>query len=171
MNTTTFYKLHYAHDNTKECYVGSSSNFAQRKSAHKFNCNKPNSNAHNLRVYRYIRSNGGFANWTFTVLEERDNMTERRKLLRERVLTERHGGTLNTQKAGALLEVGKQEYDRSYHRQNADTDNICDRCGGMYRSKCNKTRHQRSQKCIRLTAERQAQPIIVNINININAEN
>ena len=137
MNTTIFYKLHHANDLTKECYVGSSSNFAQRKREHKSRCNNPNSNAHNLRVYRYIRSNGGFANWTFTVLEERENLTKKRKLIRERVLTERHGGTLNIQKAGAYVQVGRQEYNR----QNADTDNVCDRCGGPYRSKGNKTRH------------------------------
>lgn len=165
---TTFYKLHHAHDFTKECYVGSSSNFANRKNKHKYNCNNPNSNRHNLRVYRYIRSNGGFANWTFTVLEERENLTKQRKLIRERVLTERHGGTLNSQKAGALLEVGRQEYNRVRDQQRADTDNICELCGGMYRGKSHKTQHQKTKKCIRLTAERRAQPII---NIVVNVEN
>ena len=161
--TTTFYKLHHSVDQTKECYVGSTSNFAIRKSNHKSVCNNANSKDHNYRLYRYIRSNGGFNNWTFTILEQRNNMTKKRKLLRERVLTDRHGVSLNTQKAGALIEVGKQEYDR----QGNDTDNICDRCNCMYRGNRHKSRHQKTKKCIRLTAQR-AQPLVVNINIVVN---
>ena len=106
-------------------------------------------------------------NWAFTILEQRNNMTKQQKLLRERALTEIHGATLNVQKAGALLEAG---YHRALNRRGNDTDNICDRCGGMYRCNRNRTHHQKTKKCIKLTAQRQ-QPII-NINnhgvININ---
>ena len=162
--TTTFYKLHHSVDQTKECYVGSTSNFAIRKSNHKSVCNNANSKDHNYRLYRYIRSNGGFNNWTFTILEQRNNMTKKRKLMRERVLTDRHGGSLNTQKAGAFVEAGGQ---RAYKQQLDDTDNLCDRCDGMYRGKSNRTHHQKTKKCIRMTAQR-AQPLVVNINIVVN---
>ena len=162
--TTTFYKLHHSVDQTKECYVGSTSNFAIRKSNHKSVCNNANSKDHNLKVYRYIRSNGGFSNWKFTVLEQRDNLSKKRKLMRERVLTERHGCTLNMCRAGAMLEAGGM---RALNRQGNDTDNICDRCDGMYRGNRNRTHHQKTKKCIRLTAQR-AQPLVVNINIVVN---
>jgi len=172
---TIFYKLRHATDDNLECYVGSTDNLANRKSEHKHHCNNLNSDAYNIKIYHYIRANGGFANWLFEVLAEVEGLTKIEKLRMERELTELHGATLNVHKAGALLEAGRKEYKRQHYRQHIEefkeydrqrnnNDNLCDRCGAIYRGKSNKTSHQRTQKCQR------AQPIIVNggvVNIHI----
>jgi len=55
-----------------EIYVGSSININQRIDSHKSDGNNPNSKGYNYKVYRFIRSNGGWSNWTYTILEECD---------------------------------------------------------------------------------------------------
>ena len=158
---TTFYKLRHATDDNLQCYVGSTDYFNHRKSQHKSACNNPNDKAYNLKVYQYIRANGGFNNWRFEVLLIIEGLTKLEKLLRERELTELHGATLNTYKAGAFIEVGdKKAYHRELDRQRNNTHNLCDRCGATYRGKSNKDQHQRSQRCQQLA--RQQPPIVVN---------
>ena len=150
MATTTFYKLHHATDFAKECYVGSTNNYARRLRAHKTRCNNPRDEHYNLKVYKYIRSNDGFDNWEFTILEHvaNEDYTKIGLLHLENQFIEEHGATLNSNKPGALLAVGKQ----IYNREQADTVNICNICNATYRGKHNKTRHQRSAKCKRLQA-------------------
>ena len=53
------YKLVSNNPDIKDCYVGSSTNFKQRKADHKKNCNSEKSKKYNLNVYKFIRENGG----------------------------------------------------------------------------------------------------------------
>tara|TARA_R110000772_G_scaffold213716_1_gene324244 strand:+ start:445 stop:984 length:540 start_codon:yes stop_codon:yes gene_type:complete len=64
----SFYRLFNL--NYDECYIGSTTNYKQRMIRHKTTCNKPNSRHHNLKVYNFIRDNGGFKNWKFEILDE-----------------------------------------------------------------------------------------------------
>ena len=148
--TTTFYKLHHATNFAKECYVGSTSNYAKRINKHKSDCNNPRAKEFNFKVYKYIRNNSGFDNWGFTILEHVDNEEYSKiELLQMEInFIEEHGASLNTNKPGALLSVGKRTYDR----QRTDTDNLCNLCDTTYRGKQMKTRHQNSVKCKRLYA-------------------
>ena len=66
------YKLRCKDDNVKEFYIGSSINIKDRMINHKSDCNNPNSLKYNYKVYQYIRSNGGWFNWAYTILEECD---------------------------------------------------------------------------------------------------
>jgi len=50
-----------------EVYVGSTNNLENRIINHKCKCN--NIKEYNLKVYKFIRDNGGFDNWKFIVLE------------------------------------------------------------------------------------------------------
>ena len=179
--TTTFYKLHHANDNTKECaqcYVGSTSNFARRKSEHKYNCNLKKKIEVITAIMQILKN----MTLRYTSISEQmegsttgrlifwNNATiwtsnKQQKLLRERRLTEIHGGTLNVQRAGAMLKAGGQRALNRQGNDTCDTDNICDRCAGMYRGKRAKSQHQKTKKCARLTADRQQQ--IINIKINI----
>ena len=59
---TIIYKLiHY--DYPELVYIGSTTNFTNRKRHHKSNCNNEKSKSFNLKVYINIRENGGFENW------------------------------------------------------------------------------------------------------------
>jgi len=59
-SNTIIYKI-YCKDNTiTDVYVGHTTNFIQRKYAHKIACNNLNNN---LKIYNIIRCNGGWENW------------------------------------------------------------------------------------------------------------
>lgn len=152
--TTTFYKLHHSANFAKECYVGSTANYAQRLREHKSRCNNPQNDNYNLKVYKYIRGNDGFDNWEFTILEHvaNEDYTKIGLLHLENQFIGEHGATLNSNKPGAFLTVGRQAYSRELSRQRSDTDNICDRCATTYRGKEHKTKHQNTAKCKRLQA-------------------
>ena len=62
------YKLKCKDENIKEFYVGSSCNLHQRKILHKNRCNSPKAIGYNLKVYRFIRDNGGWDNFEFEIL-------------------------------------------------------------------------------------------------------
>ena len=62
------YKLVCKDVNVTEVYVGSSTSLRNRRYAHKSCCTRENSKQHNLRVYQYIRANGGW-NWNLLVIE------------------------------------------------------------------------------------------------------
>lgn len=155
----TFYKLKHATDNSKECYVGSTTNFHHRWCNHKSNCNNSHVKAYNLRVYQYIRANGGFDSWVFEILEQSTGLTNQQKLTRERELTVLHSAKLNTRKAGAFFDAGDK---KEYNRRQANTTNTCDKCEGTYRGKAHKNIHERTQKCQRLSQIRNQPSIVVN---------
>lgn len=47
-------------------YIGSSCNFTRRKNKHKSTCYNENSRCYNLKLYQYIRQNGGWNSWCMT---------------------------------------------------------------------------------------------------------
>ena len=50
----------------KDIYVGHTTNFVQRKHAHKQSCKKLN---HSYKLYNCIRDNGGWNNWNMTIVD------------------------------------------------------------------------------------------------------
>ena len=151
---TTFYKLRHQSNNNLECYVGSTNDFMARKRGHRSVCHNPIRPEYNYKLYQYIRANGGYDQWIYELLDQVEEMTKREKLLKEKDLIQEHGATLNMQKAGAVVEAGRQQYKREHARQLNNTDNECDRCGRMYRGKNAKRQHQRSKICADLTNAR-----------------
>lgn len=63
------YKLCCKDTSITEIYVGSTTNFTQRKRSHKNCCNNPTYKQSNLKVYQFIRENGGFQNWNMVLIE------------------------------------------------------------------------------------------------------
>ena len=57
-------------------YVGHTKNFKNRKKDHKNRCNNPTNERYNLKVYQFIRENGGWENWTMELLEDLGDITE-----------------------------------------------------------------------------------------------
>jgi hypothetical protein len=88
------YKIVCKDINIKECYVGHTTNFANRKHVHK--CDSVSKKA---KVYEFIRMNGGWSNWDMILIEicnfgeEGNELIARRK---EREWQERLNATLNS---------------------------------------------------------------------------
>lgn len=119
------YKLCCKNTDIKDEYVGSTTNKRSRKSNHKLNCSDQNRKDYNLRVYQFIRENGGWENWQFIILEkcEVSNVVELR--LRERHFIELLRPTLNkliptrTQKEYDYVNREKiKEYRSKYYEEN-----------------------------------------------------
>ena len=51
-------------------YIGSTHDENKREQEHKSNWNNENYKGYNLKVYIFIRDNGGYDNWIFEVIEE-----------------------------------------------------------------------------------------------------
>jgi hypothetical protein len=54
----------------KDVYVGSTTNLHKRRSEHKGCCNRPDREAYNRHVYRFIRDNGGWKDWEVVKIED-----------------------------------------------------------------------------------------------------
>jgi len=67
-SNTIIYKIFCNDPNVKDIYVGHTTNFVQRKHAHKQNCTNSNSICYDLKVYKIIRNNGGWDNWTMEIV-------------------------------------------------------------------------------------------------------
>ena len=149
-----------------DVYVGSTTNFIKRKSAHKHACTKEGNRIHNLNVYQFIRSNGGWSNWSVIVVEEFPCDSKNQLLTRERYNTELLNSSLNK----CIPSRTKKEYLKGYRKNNAEqikaqlkeyyqinaehihaqkkaysSEKIpCPHCNKML-SRCSMTRHTKSQ--------------------------
>jgi hypothetical protein len=61
---TVIYKICCNDLNVTDVYVGHTTNFNKRKWGHKQVCNNEKSRDHNLKVYKTIRANGGWNEWS-----------------------------------------------------------------------------------------------------------
>ena len=87
-----FYLIKCNDDSTDDCYCGSTFDFAKRKASHKDTCNNENSKQHNLKLYQTIRENGGWSNFSMTMID--------RKIVKDKLEARQHEQTLiDTHKA------------------------------------------------------------------------
>ena len=89
------YKLCCLNTDITDIYIGSTTNFKQRKKLHKSVCNNENSKDYNCDVYKFIRENGGFQNWDMILVEYYSCKTKLELMKREREIIEELKSTLN----------------------------------------------------------------------------
>tara|TARA_R110000822_G_scaffold239820_1_gene369501 strand:- start:5 stop:685 length:681 start_codon:yes stop_codon:yes gene_type:complete len=78
-----------------EFYIGSTIDFHKRQLKHKSCCNNVKGNDYNLKVYKYIRDNGGFDEWNFEILELGEYENKYLLYERERFFIEQNKPSLN----------------------------------------------------------------------------
>lgn len=93
---TIIYKIYCKDETIKDCYVGHTTNFKQRKIEHKYACCNENSKSYNGKVYSFIRNNGGFDNWVFVELEKFPCNSKEEAHMRENFWYFNLKATLNT---------------------------------------------------------------------------
>ena len=67
-SNTIIYKITCKNPAITEVYVGHTTNFVQRKHAHKQNCKNEKSPNHTCKLYKVIRANGGWTNWQMEII-------------------------------------------------------------------------------------------------------
>ena len=114
-DNTIIYKIQHIDDNTL-LYVGHTTDFTKRKSAHKANLNNTNNKAFNYKVYQMIRDNGGWdmfhmiAIKTFACSNKREAEAEEDRVMRELKVT------MNNNRA-LLTEQDKKDDKKSYREE------------------------------------------------------
>ena len=112
---TKIYKIVCNDVTIKDSYVGSTTNFTNRKRHHKSACTKESNVGYNIKVYKFIRDNGCWANWSMILIEEYPCENELEKLKRERFWIEALQSTLNC--------VIPTRTDKEYRNDNKDKIN------------------------------------------------
>ena len=168
------YKLRCLDETIKEIYVGSSFNINHRMTQHKSDCNNPNRINYNYKVYKFIRDNGGWSNWDYTILEEVEvEDKDELEICYEDSWIVYLDPQLNSQRARRsqkeyrednkekIAEYKKEyyeknkekalEYRKEYRERNREIISEKQRekfnceCGGRY-TRVHKSRHQKSKK-------------------------
>ena len=67
-SNTIIYKITCKNKSITDVYVGHTTNFVQRKHAHKQSCKNIKSLNHNCKLYEVIRANGGWENWQMEII-------------------------------------------------------------------------------------------------------
>jgi len=132
------YKIVCLDPNISDCYVGSSTNFKQRKARHKNACNSPNTDKFNYNVYRFIREHGGWENWQMLQIEEFPCNSSHELALQERFHLEQLKATLNKQ-VPSRTNAEYYQNNRAKITEWKKKNHECP-CGGSY-TLCNKAQH------------------------------
>jgi hypothetical protein len=64
------YKLCCDNPDIKEIYINGTCNLARRRHLHKTECTNETNKNYNNYVYRFIRNNGGWNNWSIVMVEQ-----------------------------------------------------------------------------------------------------
>ena len=161
-----------------DCYNGSCISLKDRKRRHKESYTNPNDKGYDLKVYRFIRENGGWDNWVFIQLEESPCKSKQELLARERHWFDLLKPTMNTYSPTFNAEKNKKRYDEynaeyaATHREEnkkryaeyraAHKDAISARKKELITCECGCTirkyelsKHQRTQKHLAIMAQKQ----------------
>jgi hypothetical protein len=110
------YKLCCNDISIKDIYVGHTTNFEQRKNSHKRNCEILEKNT---RVYKFIRENGGWSNWSMVLIENYDCVNKYEAVMRERYWIENLQANLNCNNPIATKEE-KEKQKKDWYEENKE---------------------------------------------------
>jgi len=115
---TIIYVIKCKDDNITEEYIGSTTDFIKRKCAHKSSCNNEKDKHYNLKIYKFIRENGGWINWIMLEVEKYPCNDKREAEKREEEIRIDRKAKLNMNKA--FVAETKEEYYKKYREENKD---------------------------------------------------
>jgi len=115
------YKICCLDPNINDIYIGQTTEFINRKYAHKFNCLNETSKNYNLYVYKFIRENGGWDNWQMIQIEEFPCKNKREAAARETYYMKELKSTLNSRQSFTTEEERKEQIKEN-HKEWRKTD-------------------------------------------------
>lgn len=129
-SNTIFYKISCKDETVKDLYVGHTTNFVQRKSAHKTSCNSPKSANYPVKLYKTIRDCGGWDNWNMEIIAFRNCADSREARKTEQEYYDSLGATLNSiQPLPPPKPISTNKEDKSKYLINqADSSHFVCKC-------------------------------------------
>jgi hypothetical protein len=149
MKHYTFYVLYSPM--SEGCYVGKTSQpLKGRMKTHKSDSVNENSPRYNYDLYKHIRETGGWENWAWDVIEERDMTREESRSVEGRWVR-LYEASLNKQMPGGGCKRNPElcrQRAKEYYRRNVKRFHVkttCRLCGGKY-SEASERIHVKSKK-------------------------
>ena len=174
---TIIYKIVCNDLSITDLYVGHTTNFIKRKCQHKYACTNENAKKHHLKIYKTIRDNSGWDNWSMIEVEKYPCNDINEALARERYWLEELNSKLNVRvpsrtkqeyyeankdeikdKKKEYREANKdkiREQSKTYREANKDkiTEKIyCNFCQCQI-ARNHLARHQKTTKCLQIQSE------------------
>ena len=119
---TIIYKIQHE-DDDELLYVGHTTDFTKRKSAHKQGTNNPNNRVYNLKVYKIIRDSGGWDRFRMIEIKKYPcNDANEAEAEEDRIMQEMKA---NMNERRAHTGLTKYEYNKQYNIDNADKKKEC----------------------------------------------
>ena len=112
------YKIEHF-DNESLVYVGHTTNFDKRKTAHKYYCKKENDTHYNLKVYQMIRENGGWNAFKMLEVEKYPCADKREAERRENEVMKELKASMNMINSFVTkeeLKEYKKEHNTNYYK-------------------------------------------------------
>ena len=153
---TIIYKLVCNDPKIKDLYIGHTTNYKQRNIKHKSCCSNIKSKEYNLKVYKFIRDNGGYENWRMIIIKNYPCNNKREAEEEEHKNIIEYNSNLNSQ-SGYLTEEDIKAYNKNYDKIRYENNKekilekhrekiTCDICGSIIR-RDSLARHKRTSKC------------------------
>ena len=111
--------------NDENIYIGSTTNFIQRKHGHKTSCNNKKSKKYNFKKYQYIRENGGWDEWNMIEIEKYPCNDDNEARAREEYHRRYFNATLNSQRCHTTDEekiIILKNYSKEYRENNVEKE-------------------------------------------------
>lgn len=122
-DNTVIYKICCKDENIKDLYVGHTTNFKTRQYNHINCCKNEKTKGYNIKLYKFIRANGGFDNWNIEKLEDYKCGSKEEALKKELEYSQLLNATLNNNKQGRKIkqyyEENKEKF-KEYYKENKD---------------------------------------------------
>jgi hypothetical protein len=118
-----FYKIIPKNNYINYCYVGHTTNIANRNRQHKKHVENDNYNKSHYKLYQTIRHNGGWDEWEMLEIEKLNSITKLEARIREQELIEQHNANLNTLNAYISEEQRKElkkQITNKYRQENKE---------------------------------------------------
>ena len=110
------YKIEHIDDESL-VYVGHTTNFDKRKTAHKYNCYNENAKKYNMKVYQMIRENGGWDMFKMIEVEKYPCNERREAEKRETEVMKNLQANMNMIKSF----VERKDYTKEYYIKNIES--------------------------------------------------
>ena len=95
-SNTIFYKIYCVNPDITDMYIGHTTNFVQRKHAHKQSCTNNKCLGYTCKLYNYIREHGGWNNWIMEIIAFHNCEDHYSARMREQEYFKENNATLNS---------------------------------------------------------------------------
>lgn len=152
-STYSIYTICCKDANIKYTYIGSTINFNKRRYNHKYDCTHEDRRKYNIKLYRFIRENGGWDNWEMKEIEKFECNSVDEATKRERFWFEKFRDVLNVNNPNRppkeyyrdncqqIIQKNKMYYEQNKESINSKrNEHFTCECGSCYTLR-NKTTH------------------------------